>query len=102
MVFPITALAMISMFATMFKDFDTLPTVLRILVFAIPFPYPMMAMRTLMLDNYPLVIGGIAYAAVFTIVMVWIAVRIFNSDRLLMGGVQKRAAQGKLVWGFRR
>jgi ABC-2 type transport system permease protein len=102
LVFPITALAMISTFATMFKDFDTIPAVLRILVFAIPFSHPMMAMRALMLDNYSLVIGGIAYTAVFTVVMVGIAVRIFNSDRLLTGSVRKRVGLGKLVWGFRR
>jgi ABC-2 type transport system permease protein len=102
LVFPITALAMISMFITMFKDFDTVPVAVRILVFAIPFSHPMMAMRALMFDNYALVIGGIAYTAVFTIIMIWIAVRIFNSDRLLTGRVQKRTARGKLAWGFRR
>jgi len=102
LVFPITALAMICMFITMFKDFDTIPAVLRILVFAIPFYHPMMAMRALMMDNYSLVIGGIAYTAVFTVIMVAVAVRIFNSDRLLTGSVQKRAGLGKLVWGFRR
>jgi len=102
LVFPITALAVISMFITLFKDFDTIPVVLRVLVFAIPFSHPMMAMRALMLDNYPLVIGGIAYAAVFTVIMIAVAVRIFNSDRLLTGSVQKRVGLGKLVWGFRR
>jgi len=102
LVFPITALAMVCMFATMFKDFDTIPAVLRILVFAIPFYHPMMAMRALMMDNYALVIGGIAYTAVFTAIMIAVAVRIFNSDRLLTGGVQKRVSLGKLVWGFRR
>jgi len=102
LVFPITALAMISMFITMFKDFDTIPVVLRILVFAIPFSHPMMAMRALMLDNYSLVIGGIAYTAVFTVIMIAVAVRIFSSDRLLTGSVQKRVGLGKLVWGFRR
>ena len=102
LVFPITALAMISMFITMFKDFDTIPAVLRIFVFAIPFSHPMMAMRALMMDYYSLVIGGIAYTAVFTVVMVTVAVRIFSSDRLLTGSVQKRAAWGKLLWGFRR
>jgi hypothetical protein len=30
-----------------------------------------------------------------------VAVRIFNSDRLLAGSVQK-VAGGKLLWGFRR
>jgi len=102
LVFPITALAMISMFVTIFKDFDTIPAVLRIFVFAIPFSHPMMAMRALMLDNYPLVIGGIAYTAVFTVIMIVVAVRIFNSDRLLTGSDQKRVGLGKLVWGFWR
>jgi len=102
LVFPITALAMISMFITLFKDFDTIPVVLRILVFAIPFSHPMMAMRALMLDNYSLVIGGIAYTAVFTAIMIVVAVRIFNSDRLLTGSVQRRVGLGKLVWGLRR
>jgi len=102
LVFPITALALISMFITMFKDFDTIPAVLRILVFAIPFSHPMMAMRALMLGNYPLVIGGIAYNAVFTVIMIAVAVRIFNSDRLLTGSVQRRVGLGKLVWGLRR
>jgi ABC-2 type transport system permease protein len=102
LIFPITALALISAFIVMFKDFDTIPAVLRVLVFAIPFSHPMMAMRALMLDNYALVIGGIAYTAVFTVIMIMVAVRIFNSDRLLTGSVRRRAALGKLVWGFRR
>jgi len=102
LVFPITVLAMISMFTTMFKDFDTIPVALQVLVFAIPFTHPMIAMRALMLDNYALVIGGIAYTAVFTVIMVAVAVRIFNSDRLLTGGVQRRVGRGRLAWGFRR
>jgi len=102
LIFPITAVALISAFIVMFKDFDTIPAVLKVLVFAIPFTHPMMAMRALMLDNYSLVIGGIAYTAVFMVVMVGIAVRIFNSDRLLTGSVQKRAGLGKLLWGLRR
>jgi ABC-2 type transport system permease protein len=102
LIFPITALALISVFITMFKDFDTIPAVLQVLVFAIPFSHPMMAMRALMLDNYSLVIGGIAYTAVFTVVMVWIAVRIFNSDRLLTGSVRRKIGLGRLALGFRR
>jgi ABC-2 type transport system permease protein len=102
LVFPITALALIPTFIIMLKDFDTIPAVLQVLVFAIPFSHPMMAMRALMLDNYPLVIGGIAYTAVFTVVMVGVAVRIFNSDRLLTGRVQRGAAWGRLGWGLRR
>jgi len=102
LVFPITALALIPMFAIMLKDFDTIPVGLRVLLFAIPFSHPMMAIRALMFDDYPLVVGGIAYTAVFTVIMIGIAVRIFNSDRLLTGTIQKRTGRGRLVWGFRR
>jgi ABC-2 type transport system permease protein len=102
LVFPITALALIPTFIIMLKDFDTIPAVLKVLVFAIPFSHPMMAMRALMLDSYWLVIGGIAYTAIFTVLMVGVAVRIFNSDRLLTGRVQRGAAWGRLGWGFRR
>jgi len=102
LVFPITALAMISMFMIMFRDFDTLPAVLRVFLFAIPFSHPMMAMRSLMLDNYALVIGGIAYAAVFTAIMVALAVRIFNSDRLLTGTVGGRTPFNRLAAAIRR
>jgi len=102
LIFPITALAMISMFIIMFKDLDTIPAVFRVLLFAIPFSHPMMAMRALMLDNYSLVIGGIGYAAVFTVIMIVVAVRIFSSDRLLTGSVRKRVALGKLVRGLQR
>jgi ABC-type Na+ efflux pump, permease component len=87
--FPITALAMIPMFIVMFKDFDTIPTALQVILFAIPFSHPMMATRALMLDNYVLVISGIAYSAIFAAITIAIAVWIFNTDRLLIGRVKR-------------
>ena len=87
--FPITALAMIPMFIVMFKDFDTIPTALQVILFAIPFSHPMMATRALMLDNYVLVISGIAYSAIFAAIMIALAVWIFNTDRLLIGRVKR-------------
>ena len=59
--FPVTMLAMIPMFVTMFTDFDTLPLALKSLLFAIPFSHPMIAPRALIFNDYPLVIGGIIY-----------------------------------------
>lgn len=97
--FPIIALAMFPMFMVMFKDFETLPLALRIGLFAIPFSHPMMAMRSLMFDDYLLVIGGIAYVAIFAIVTIAIAVWIFKTDRLLTGRVKRRGdVKGKMIW----
>jgi ABC-2 type transport system permease protein len=83
--FPITMLAMIPMFITMFADFDTLPLALKIFTFAIPFSHPMMAPRALLFHDYTLVIAGIVYVAVFAIVTISIVVWVFKTDRLLTG-----------------
>jgi ABC-2 type transport system permease protein len=86
---PITLLALIPMFITMFKDFGTLPLPFQIVVFAIPFSHPMMAMRELMFGNYALVIGGIIYVSAFAIAMIAVTIWIFNTDRLLTGSTKK-------------
>lgn len=83
--FPVVALAMIPMFMTMFLDFDTMPAAGQALVFAIPFSHPMMAVRALMLDQYSLVLAGIAYMAVFDVAIIWFVAHIFKTDRLLTG-----------------
>jgi ABC-2 type transport system permease protein len=83
--FPITMLAMIPMFITMFADFDTLPLPIKILTFAIPFSHPMMASRALLFDDYMLVIGGIVYVGLFALVTISIVVWVFKTDRLLTG-----------------
>jgi ABC-2 type transport system permease protein len=86
--FPVTILAMIPMFITMFKDFDTLPLVLKVPVFAIPFSHPMMASRALIFDDYSLVIAGIIYVSIFAIILISIVVWIFKTDRILTGSTK--------------
>jgi hypothetical protein len=79
--FPITMLAMIPMFITMFTDFETLPLALKIFTFAIPFSHPMMAPRSLIFKDYLLVLGGIIYVTIFAIIIIAIVVWIFKTDR---------------------
>jgi len=88
--FPIIGLAMLPMMLTMFMDFETMSPLLKVITFAIPFSHPMMAMKALMLDNYALVISGIIYSLAFTGVMVAITVRIFTTDRVVVGSVPSK------------
>jgi ABC-2 type transport system permease protein len=87
--FPITMLALIPMFLTIFADFDTLPLGLKIFTFAIPFSHPMMAPRLLLFHDYTLVIAGIVYVGIFAIIMISIVVWVFKTDRLITGGTTK-------------
>jgi len=90
LVFPVTMLAMIPMFITMFIDFDTLPLAGKGLLFAIPFSHPMMASRALIFDDYLLVIGGIIYVSIFAAIMIILVVWVFKTDRLLTGSTSEK------------
>ena len=87
--FPVTALALVPMFLTMFKDFDTLPIALKGFVYAIPFSHPMMAPRLLLFNNYTIVISGIIYVSIFAIILISYIAWIFKTDKLLTGSTRK-------------
>jgi ABC-2 type transport system permease protein len=91
---PVAALAMIPMFIIMFRDYDTSPMFIKVLLFIIPFSHPMMAGRALIFGDYLFVISGIIYSSVFALIMVSIAVWIFNSDRLLVGRIKTKEKGG--------
>ncbi len=88
--YPLIGLAMLAMLVTMMLDFRTLPVALQILVFVIPFSHPMIAMKELLVGNYLLVLGGIAYCMALTGVLVAIATKIFTTDRVVLGMSFKR------------
>jgi ABC-2 type transport system permease protein len=88
--FPIIGLAMLPMMLTMFQDFDTMSMGMKLLIFLIPFSHPMMAMKALMMDNYPLVIGGITYSLGVTAVLVLIATWVFTTDRVVTGTASRK------------
>jgi ABC-2 type transport system permease protein len=92
---PIVLLAIVPMFLTIMKDFDTLPLLLKIVVFAIPFSHPMMAMKSLMFDNYLLVLSGIVYVVIFSAAMMWIIVKIFSTERVLTAKISLKIPKFK-------
>ncbi len=85
MTLPISGLAIIPMFVFMFASWDTLPGIVQALMFLIPFSHPMMGMDNLLFGNTTLILAGIAYLAVFDIIMILITVKIYNSDILITG-----------------
>lgn len=81
--FPLVFLVLIPYFITMFSDINALSLPLKILVLAIPFTYPFLASQNLILGNYLIVLYGILYMLVVFIVLVFIAGRIFSTDKVL-------------------
>ena len=84
-IMPISILAVIPMFVTMFSSIDSLPMIAQILLFAIPFTHPMVIMQNLMFGNTAWIVGGAIYLLLITAAMFYITVRIYNSDILITG-----------------
>ncbi|MFB6151487.1 MAG: ABC transporter permease [Haloarculaceae archaeon] len=82
---PLSGLAIVPMFATMFTDVDTLGLGAKALLFAIPFTHPIIAPKRLLFDDLDLVLAGIGYEVLFAAGAVWLVVRLFASDRPITG-----------------
>lgn len=90
MTYPIMLVAFIPFLLSVFKDIETLPLKLKLVVYAIPFTHPMTASKSLIFHDYQSVLWGIGYLIVFIIIMMWIAVRIFNTDKVLTANLSLR------------
>jgi ABC-2 type transport system permease protein len=80
---PLMLMLMLPYFLVLFLDIEAISPRLRLLVYAIPFSHPFMAGPNLFLGNYAMVWAGIAYEIVWFVVFVFLAARIFASDRIL-------------------
>lgn len=71
------------MLALMFADINTLPLTIRTVLLAIPFTHPMLAARAMMTGEYTRAIWGILYVTMFTLVVLYVAARIFATEKIL-------------------
>lgn len=73
----------VPMLVLMFADINTLPLAMRIILLAIPFTHPMLAARAMLTGDYSTAIWGIGYVAIFTVVILYVAARIFSTEKIL-------------------
>jgi ABC-type Na+ efflux pump, permease component len=89
MTLPLSILAMVPMFITMFSSFQALPAAIQAITFAIPFSHPMMAMQNLMFGETALVLYGLIYLVMFSLAALYVTVRLYKSDILVTGLIRK-------------
>lgn len=80
---PLSVLFIFPMIFTIYTDINTLPFPLSIILLAIPFTHSMLAANVTFTDNYIGAIGGIVYMTIFTIVVLYIASRLFGTEKIL-------------------
>ena len=80
---PLIILFIVPMIFSMFTDIYTLPFPISIILLAIPFTHAMLATNVAFTGNYIGAIGGIIYMAIFTIIVLYIASRLFGTEKIL-------------------
>jgi len=82
--------------ALMYLDVNTLPTALKAVFFAIPFSQPIIASKAVVMGDYAAVAFGIVYVAAFTLVVMYVASRLFATEKILTAKLKfKRRGFGK-------
>ena len=85
----------IPMIFMMYTDISVLPLTLRIILLAIPYTHPMLAARASFTGDYTTAILGIAYVTIFTLVVLYIAAKIFTTEKILTMKLRLRRQKPK-------
>jgi len=83
---PIIAPAIILMFA----DIEILPPAVQIVLYAIPFTHSIVAAKAAFLGNYSTVFVSIAYISIFTVAVLYVAARIFTSEKVVTARISMK------------
>jgi len=85
----------IPMLFMMYSDIGSLPTPLGIVLLAIPYTHPMLAARAAFTGDYTTALLGIAYVSIFTVVVLYIAAKIFTTEKILTMKLRLRRKKPK-------
>ena len=67
----------------MFSDIDMLPPAIQWVLLAIPYTHTMLATKAAFLGDYWTMVRSILYISAFTVVVLWVAARIFSTERII-------------------
>ena len=69
--------------ALIYLDVNSLPLAIKAVFYAIPYSHPILAAKAVVTGDYGTVVFGIVYVAIFTIVIMYIASRLFATEKIL-------------------
>jgi len=67
----------------MYIDVNALPLALKIVIYAIPYSHPIIASKAVTMGDYWTAVFGIVYVTAFTLVIMYIASRLFATEKIL-------------------
>jgi ABC-2 type transport system permease protein len=74
--------------AMIYLDINSLPQALQAVFFAIPYSHPIIASKAIVLGDYLTPALGIVYVTIFTLVIMYLASRLFATEKILTAKVR--------------
>ena len=81
--------------ALVYLDVNSLPFALKAIFYAIPYSHPIIAAKAVVTGDYGTVVFGIVYVALFTVVIMYIASRLFATEKILTAKLKFGFGKGK-------
>lgn len=83
--------------ALIYLDFNSLPIALKTIFYAIPYSHPILASKAVVLGDYTTVALGIVYVMAFTVVIMYVASRLFATEKILTAKLRFGKGKSKAV-----
>lgn len=87
MITPLMIFTLLPYLITMFADINALPLIGKIAIYLIPFTHTFTATSNLLFGNTVIFAIGIAYQAVFLAAILFVAIRLFSSDKIFTSAI---------------
>jgi len=88
---PIIMPAMILMFA----DISILPIYLQWILLALPYTHTLLAVKAVFIGDVSVILRSVAYISVFTVIVLYLAAKIFTSERVITGRLFARRLRSR-------
>ncbi|MEM2394480.1 MAG: ABC transporter permease, partial [Candidatus Bathyarchaeia archaeon] len=82
-------------FALMYIDVNTLPYAVKLVLYAIPYSHPIIASRAVTMGDYWTAAFGIVYVSLFTLTVMYVASRLFATEKILTVKLKFKKRGGK-------
>ena len=81
----------------MFADVEILPFALQAILYAIPYTHAILAFKAAFTADYFIMLRSIGYITVFTVVVLYIAARIFTTEKIVTARIRFRKPRKKVL-----
>jgi ABC-2 type transport system permease protein len=83
----------------LYGDISALPAAIQTVLYLIPFTYPTLASQALFTGNYGPLLIGVVYMAAFTMATLYLAARVFSTERVMTARLSFRRRRKMLEGG---